>query len=451
MRLTSTAQKGICIFAAAALVACASGGARADRVADETLATGVALASFDSLWNIVRTTYVDTAFVSSRWVQVRDSLRPRAQRVIMRSELDRLLAETLKTIPDSHFYIIPASVAPDDSVSAKTDGRGATGLAVRVVGDRAVAWRVEPGSPAAIAGLKPGHRIVRVGSKRPEVSLQRLRAMPEEAKPRAMSELLHSLNGALTPPAGDTVTVEIADGKKRSTYRLTAIAAKGRVSRYGNLPPIAGLVRWSRIPINDGKCAGTVAFNIWLPALVGDLENAVDSARSCAGMIVDLRGNPGGVGAMVMGFGGYFVDSVRSLGTMKMRQLSLNFVINPQRSRNDGSQMSPFTGSVAILVDPMTASTSEIFAAGMQRIGRACVFGERSAGAALPALMNRLPSGDVFVHAVADFTDPDGKRIEGTGAVPDQEVPLSVKTLSEGRDGALDAATKWIEGGNSAC
>jgi carboxyl-terminal processing protease len=149
---------------------------------------------------------------------------------------------------------------------------------------------------------------------------------------------------------------------------------------------------------------------------------------------------------MVMRFGGYFVDSVRSLGTMKDRQLSLKFVINPQRSRDDGSRMSPFEGRLAILTDPVTASTSEIFATGMQRIGRARVFGERSAGAALPAMMTRLPSGDVFVHAVADFIDPDGKRIEGAGTVPDVEVPLSISTLSQGRDGALDEAVRWISG-----
>jgi len=147
---------------------------------------------------------------------------------------------------------------------------------------------------------------------------------------------------------------------------------------------------------------------------------------------------------MVMGFGGYFVDSVISLGTMRSRQVSLRFVMNPRHVRNDGSTVTPFSGPMAIIVDPMSASTSEIFAAGMQRIGRARVFGERSAGAALPAMMDRLPSGDVFVHAVADFTDPDGKRIEGAGVVPDEITPLSEKDLANGRDTALEAAVRWI-------
>jgi carboxyl-terminal processing protease len=170
----------------------------------------------------------------------------------------------------------------------------------------------------------------------------------------------------------------------------------------------------------------------------------VDSVASCAGIVIDLRGNPGGVGAMVMGFGGYFVASPVSLGTMRMRDLSLNYAINPRIVHLSGGQSGPFKGPVAILVDAMSASTSEIFATGMQRLGRAKVFGQRSAGAALPALMHGLPSGDTFVHAVADFTDPSGGRIEGAGVTPDELVPLSQQDLTQNIDAPLDAAIKWI-------
>ena len=150
---------------------------------------------------------------------------------------------------------------------------------------------------------------------------------------------------------------------------------------------------------------------------------------------------------MVMGFGGYFVDSTVSLGTMRTRDLALNFVINPRRLRVNGHDTGPFKGKVAILTDPMTASTSEIFATGMQRIGRAHVFGERSATAALPALMQLLPSEDVFVHAVADFRDPSGGRIEGAGVIPDELVPLTQADLSKNVDAPLQAAMRWIASG----
>lgn len=433
------------IFSAVAVLGCSTATRPARAVAEELLEAGIALATFDSVWTIVYNTYVDTAFVSSKWIYVRDSLRPRAAAIVTRRELDDLLGETLHRIPDSHFYLIPAGLASVDTADRPPGGRGTTGLVVRVVGDDALAWRVEPNGPAAAAGIRPGQVVRKIGIKDARASIRRVRSMPEAARPRAMSEVLQRLNGALSPAVGDTVKVDLGSSRGSVSRILVAVPAMGIVSQYGNLPPIAGLVRSSRMAARGGAgCIGVVAFNVWLPALVAEIERAMDSVRTCAGVIVDLRGNPGGVGAMVMGFGGYFVDSVQSLGTMRMRQLSLNFVINPRRSRDDGTAIEPFTGPIAILVDPMTASTSEIFAAGMQRIGRARVFGERSAGAALPALMDRLPSGDVFVHAVADFTDPEGKRIEGTGVVPDEIVPLSAAVLGAGRDGAMEAALSWI-------
>ena len=414
--------------------ACASTGART--TVGEPIATAIAVATFDSLWSKVARTYVDTGFVSTKWAEMRSSLRPRAERVTTREELDALLRDALAYIQDSHFYIIPARVATDESSGEKSDGKGTTGLAVRFAEEKIVAWKVESGSPAWNAGIRPGQQIARISSKKTDSAVKRVRSLPETAQPRALADMLHSLNGLLNPPVGDTAHVWT-----NSRLDLVAVPGTGRVSQFGNLPPIAALVSTSRVQTASG-CVGVIGFNIWLPELAPDLERAVSEVRSCEGIIVDLRGNPGGVGAMVMGFGGYFTDSTRSLGAMRTRQVTLNFVINPRASR--------FNGPLGILVDPMTASTSEIFAAGMQRIGRARVFGETSAGAALPALMERLPSGDVFVHAVADFTDPNGRRIEGSGAVPDETVPLKAADLAAGRDAALDAAVRWITTGKKS-
>ena len=127
-----------------------------------------------------------------------------------------------------------------------------------------------------------------------------------------------------------------------------------------------------------------------------------------------------------------------------MRGNELRFVTNPRRVDPRGQPVEVYTGPVAILVDQMTASTSEIFAGGMQAIGRARVFGETTAGQALPALASKLPNGDVLMHAVADYLVVDGSRIEGKGVVPDEIVPLSLDELTRGVDAPLQAAVRWI-------
>ena len=100
---------------------------------------------------------------------------------------------------------------------------------------------------------------------------------------------------------------------------------------------------------------------------------------------------------MVMGVGGHFLKEKASLGTMKMRGNEIRFFVNPRRVNQAGERVEPFGGPLAVLVDGVSLSAAEIFAGGMQDIGRARVFGETSPGQALPAVWDRLPNGDVLV------------------------------------------------------
>ena len=54
----------------------------------------------------------------------------------------------------------------------------------------------------------------------------------------------------------------------------------------------------------------------------------------------------------------------------------------------------------------------------MQAIGRARIFGQKTPGGALPAMLRELPSGDVLEYAIGDFVTATGQRIEGYGVVP---------------------------------
>jgi carboxyl-terminal processing protease len=81
----------------------------------------------------------------------------------------------------------------------------------------------------------------------------------------------------------------------------------------------------------------------------------------------------------------------------------------------------------------------------MQSIGRARVFGQTSMGQALPALFDKLPNGDVLIHAYGDFVTANGTRLEARGVIPDEAVPIRREDLLAGRDAALAAALRWID------
>ena len=122
---------------------------------------------------------------------------------------------------------------------------------------------------------------------------------------------------------------------------------------------------------------------------------------------------------------------------MQLRRGYTNFAVFPQPPI--------YKGPVAVLIDSGSASTSEIFAAGMQDLGRAVIVGERSAGAALPSIFTKLPTGALFQYAIGDFKTPKGVLIEGRGVAPDVEVKLNRAELLRGRDSQLDKAVEQIQ------
>lgn len=185
---------------------------------------------------------------------------------------------------------------------------------------------------------------------------------------------------------------------------------------------------------------GYVRFNIFFQPddIIKSVREMVAACGDCNGMVIDLRGNPGGIAGLAMGLAGWFVDKGgQQLGTMYLRESNLKFVVfaRPQ----------PFRGPLAILVDGCSASTSEIFAEGMKDMDRARIFGTRTAGAALPSVFERLPNGDGFQYAIANYISLSGKPLEGIGVIPDQEVRLTRQALAAGQDPVLDAAVAWIE------
>jgi carboxyl-terminal processing protease len=249
--------------------------------------------------------------------------------------------------------------------------------------------------------------------------------------------LRRAILGRLEGAAG-AAQVEFLDGAgKHISKTLAPSQQKGARVQFGYLSPMQLWFNSSRV--GDGNI-GYVAFNVFLDAqrLMTSFGDSVQSCQKCEGFIVDLRGNPGGIGIMAMGMAGWFIAQPdQKLGTLYMRDTTLKFVVNPR--------LNTFAGPLAILVDGTSASTSEIMAEGLKDLGRARVFGERTAAAALPSVFEKLPNGDGFQYAIANYISEGGKPLEGLGVMPDVETPVTRQALLAGKDPALDAAVQWIE------
>jgi carboxyl-terminal processing protease len=139
-----------------------------------------------------------------------------------------------------------------------------------------------------------------------------------------------------------------------------------------------------------------------------------------------------------MGVAGWFVaDEGQILGTMQSRNSKEEFEINPR--------VEPYTGKLAILVDGGSASTSEILAQGLKDLGRARIFGTRTAGEALVSELIELPDGDRFQYPEANYTSCKGRVLEGNGVEPDVVAAPTIPGLLAGHDPALEAAISWFK------
>jgi carboxyl-terminal processing protease len=190
----------------------------------------------------------------------------------------------------------------------------------------------------------------------------------------------------------------------------------------------------------EDSTLGYLAFNVWMLPMIRSVQTGLEDlrARGMKSLVLDLRGNPGGVSAMAVAVARMFLQHGGSLGTLRFREFTQEFKVQ--------AEADPFTGPVAVLVDEGTASTSEIFLAGMQELGRVQVFGGGpTAGAALPSVIEELPGGAMLQYVVGEYRTPGGKTIEGRGITPDVRVPERRSDYVAGRDPVLEAATTTLK------
>jgi carboxyl-terminal processing protease len=399
--------------------------------------------TFDAVWTIVRDSHFDPAFDRAAWDRASSELRPKAIAATTPGELRAVLREMLGRLGLSHFAVIPATPdAPNDHV----DLAAQPGFDTRLVEHQLVVSSVDPDGGAAAAGVHAGWIVTAIDGT---PAAQLLAPVTEAMPPRiAEVEAWRAVVTRLRGPYDSQVNVTFVDGGGAAvTKAIARQAERGQAVTVGSLPTMFVRVTAAEKTTPGGRRAGVIGFNVWMAAVDRQFQQAVDRFRGDDGIVVDLRGNPGGLAAMVMGIAGHFTSSRDTLGVMKTRETELHFNANPRLVNAAGQRVEPYAGPVAILVDGMTGSASECFAGGMQSLGRARVFGQTSMGQALPALFDKLPNGDVLIHAWGDFVTGTGVRIEGRGVVPDVPVALSRASLLAGRDATLDAALAWIDAG----
>ncbi|MCX7640245.1 MAG: S41 family peptidase [Pyrinomonadaceae bacterium] len=390
--------------------------------------------AFQKVWQTVNDKHYDETFGGVDWKRIREIYESKAMQAKSRSEFHKILNEMLGELKISHIGILEEEDVSQIVSRSKT---GIIGIEVKMINGEAVIFRVEKGSTAEKAGLKVGFSIKEIDGKSVDEILSKIEGYVLSIRASDKLKRLYQerfLQLWLEGEPGTKVVLEVVNEMdQRRTYEIERYKANYELSeQLGNLPPFPVVFEARRV----AEKVGYIRFNAWTVPQIQKLRAAIKEFSDTIGLILDLRGNPGGIAGMASGLAGLLVKERISLGTMKGRTVQLNLIAYPQEET--------YSGKVVILVDHGTGSTSEVFAVGLQENGRAKIIGEETMGAALPSYIEVLPTKAFFQYPIMDYRSPKGIFVEGRGLVPDVKVFQTRKSLLEGKDLPLEMALQEI-------
>jgi carboxyl-terminal processing protease len=419
--------------------------------------------SFKLVWKTIRDNYFDQTFNNLDWEKIRQEYEPRVLKTKTDDEFHTLLQEMIKRLNRSHLVIISPDVYREiekmktlarlnqkASVEDASDGanqppsdepvtfdptefaRFGIGIDLRLINNQFVVTRVESGSSGEKAGLKTGYVIEKVNDFPLKWFLEKYEKLGASWKRILPFEIVAwLLNG--TPDSSVALAyLDEKDELKEAVIKRERL--KGDVVSVGKNVPEQFFTSETKSLNTE---VGYIRFNLFTLQTVEFFCSALTELKDKKAIIVDLRGNTGGLFGALMGVGGMLSDKTLDLGTQIYKVGSEKLTSTPK--------IKNFKGRLVFLIDNLSISSAEIFAAAMQENNRALVVGEKSAGEALPALSILLPTGAVFIYPIANFKTPKGNSVEGVGVAPNYTVVLDRKSLLEGKDNQIETALKIIK------
>lgn len=351
---------------------------------------------FDEAWTQVDRHYFDQTFNGLDWEKVRVEARPQAAAAKDTAELYNVLWSMLDRLGTSHVMALhPTPVgkpeaAGDQPVKDAAD-YGARfdagmGLKMAFTSHGAFVTDVLKDSPPEKLGVEPGWGIANA------------RISP---KPGAGGHAEFGL-----------VTLELAELTIAYDFPL-ADPPPARAAY--TLPSGVRVLRFDGF---DDESAD------WL---IKQLQHA-----PAAGVVIDLRQNPGG----------RVRATSRALGALLPPSSVIGTDLKARRKRLErtGRDRPLYVGPLAVLIGPASSSGAEIMADALRFQRRGVLVGERTAGKVLTSRNYRLPDGGLVQVAISDFRGPAGKRIEGVGVEPDVFARETLAAIRADRDLVVEAA-----------
>ena len=288
------------------------------------------------------------------------------------SGIDAML-ETL----DPYTVYIPESKMADFKFMT-TGQYGGIGSLIRKSGDYAIISEVYKGFPADVAGLKAGDKILEIDGN--------------SIKGLSLNKVSERLKGV--PNTEVVLTIERPGVEKPMKVKLVRKKVSiPAVPYYGMLNDNTGYIRLSNFTSGAYK----------------EVKTALDDLRDNHGMksvILDLRGNPGGLLVQAIQIVNLFVEKGQTIVSTRGKVKDFDQVYKAPSQPDDPDI------PLAVLVNSGSASASEIVSGSIQDLDRGVIIGQRTFGKGLVQTTRPVGYGGQLKMTSAKYYIPSGRCIQ---------------------------------------
>jgi carboxyl-terminal processing protease len=298
------------------------------------------------------------------------------------------------------------------------------GVNIQPVDDGILITRVVPKAPADEAGMVAGDVMIKANGK----------AIKDASD-------LRGEEGQQV-----TVTVRKADGKIKD-YTITR-------RKFSTVRPEE--LHWV-----DKDTAAITIYTFDLSYNRKNVEKLMLEANKAKNLIVDLRNNGGGAVVNMVHFLGMVLPKDTTIGTFVSKKVVEDYVREKGGSPNDLKEIAEFAesnklkpmpninvpvfkGKIAVLVNGLSGSASEITAQALKELVGAQIVGTKSAGAVLVSVMVPIARGFMVQYPINDYVSAKGVRLEHTGVPVDAEATTPQEMMPSKIDPAFQVALQQL-------
>lgn len=355
---------------------------------------------FNLTWREIRDSYYDSSMNNQRWARWKEHYRGK---INTDDDAKVAIATMLESLNDPYSNFMNKEEFAEQNIDIDSKVTG-IGVNIASIDGKIYVLGVVDGSPAQSAQIKIGDIILKVNGV--------------DMSGKSISEVATNVRG----PVNSIVEIVLLRDNNKIIKKIKRKEIKVKT-----------------VKSSVDKDLGYIQISTFIGASTAtEFVEALEKTKNTKGLIIDLRGNPGGLLPNAVFISNMFIEGGKEIVSIIGR--------NGYRSRikAQNTQIN-ITKPVIVLVDGSSASASEILSGALKDYNKAKIVGTKTYGKGMVQQIVPLPNGTGINLTIAKYLTPNGIDINKKGIEPDIKIELTIDDIKSNNDRQLIVAKNELK------